>query len=175
MRDQKKGTGSESVRNSEMDRYITQWPKEIRIIMTNTRALIHETVPGVTEHMSWDMPTFKWQGKNLCHFAGNKAHLGFYPGPRAIEALQKELSDYKTSKGAVQFRYEEAIPYGLMQRIILAAKSFLDQASEERAETKRRKKAQEKSRRDLSPPKEAEEDPGKPGTWRIGGKADPQG
>lgn len=114
-------------KNTAVDSYINEWPDSIKIIMVKIRFLVHATVPEVTEHMSWNMPTFKWQDKNLCHFAGNKAHLGFYPGPRAMEAFKEELTPFKTSKGAVQFRYEEEIPYELIERIIRIARDCIEE------------------------------------------------
>lgn len=125
--------------NPEMDAYIAEWPPEIQDILVKTRELIHATVPGVTEHISWGMPTFKRQGKNLFHFAANKAHLGIYPGPEVIESLQTELAAYKTTKGAVQFLYKEEIPYALIQKIVLLSKDHLDRDLEARAEAKRKK------------------------------------
>lgn len=68
------------------------------------------------ERMSYGMPTF-WQGRNIIHFAANKNHLGLYPGPEAIEAFQEELRAFKTSKGAIQFPWDQELPISLIQRI----------------------------------------------------------
>lgn len=46
------------------------------------------------------------QGHNLIHFAAQKNHLGIYPGEKAMEHFGPRLTEYKTSKGAVQFPYK---------------------------------------------------------------------
>jgi hypothetical protein len=60
------------------------------------------------------VPTYKLNG-NLVHFGGFKSHIGFFPTPSGIKHFQKELSAYKTSKGAVQFPIEKPIAVGLGQ------------------------------------------------------------
>ena len=60
---------------------------------------------GVTEKISWQMPTF-WKERNIIHFAAQKNHLGIYPGEKAMEHFTPQLAGYKTSKGAVQFPYK---------------------------------------------------------------------
>lgn len=116
----------ENQKNSAIDDYIAQRPQTPQLKMVLLRKLIHDTVPEVSEKISWSMPTFQWKGKNLCHFAANKQHLGFYPGPAAIVAFANELADYQTSKGAIQFPYTEEIPVDLVRKIILYAKTDLN-------------------------------------------------
>lgn len=117
-------------RSKAIDDYIALWPEAVRLKMDQTRSLIHETVPEVSEQISWSMPTFQWRGKNLCHFAGHKQHLGFYPGPAAIVAHAKALEGYKTSKGAIQFPYSDELPIDLMKKIIVYAKTDLEKLTQ---------------------------------------------
>jgi len=63
------------------------------------------------------MPTFYFHG-NLVHFAAYKNHIGFYPTSSGIAAFIHELSDYKTSKGAVQFPLNKPLPYDLITKIV---------------------------------------------------------
>jgi uncharacterized protein YdhG (YjbR/CyaY superfamily) len=70
------------------------------------------------EAISYRMPTFKLNGKNLVHFAAFKNHIGFYPIPSGIEAFKEELSAYKQGKGSVQFPLDKPIPYELISRIV---------------------------------------------------------
>ena len=53
----------------------------------------------------------------MVHFANFKNHIGFYPGASGIENFQDELSDYKFSKGTIQFQLSEPIPYDLIEKI----------------------------------------------------------
>jgi uncharacterized protein YdhG (YjbR/CyaY superfamily) len=67
--------------------------------------------------MSYGMPTFHLN-ENIVHYAGYKNHIGFYPSPSGITPFLSELTDYKTSKGAIQFPLNEPFPKELIQRII---------------------------------------------------------
>ena len=120
-----------------IDEYIEQFPKETQEIMRELRIIIKETIPEAKEKISWQMPTFTLHG-NLIHFAANKNHLGVYPGPNAIEAFAEELSEYKTSKGAVQFPYGKAIPYELIVKLLkFSAAENITRAEEKAAKTKK--------------------------------------
>ncbi len=99
-----------------IDEYIAQFSPEIQAIMQTVRKAIHEAAPLATEKISWQMPTFYHYG-NLIHFAGNKNHLGIYPGASGVEHFAAELTEYKTSKGAIQFPYAKPLPIELIQTI----------------------------------------------------------
>lgn len=98
--------------------YITQAPKERQEKLQQLYTTIKELVPTATEKMSYGMPTFYLNG-NLVHFANAKNHIGFYPAPSAIEAFKDELSEFKTSKGAIQFSVEQELPIELIKKIVL--------------------------------------------------------
>ena len=83
------------------------------------RQTIKEAARDAVEAISYQMPTFKLNGKNLVHFAAFKNHIGFYPIPSGIEAFKKELSPYKQGKGSVQFPIDEPVPYGLVKKVVM--------------------------------------------------------
>ena len=103
-------------RQNGIDEYIAAQPKNIRPLLQSIRETIHEAVPEATEKISWRMPTF-WQGKNIIHFAAFKNHIGLYPGPEAIVAFAARLTEYKTSKGAIQLPYDQPLPLLLIAEI----------------------------------------------------------
>ncbi|EOI01657.1 hypothetical protein UAY_01065 [Enterococcus moraviensis ATCC BAA-383] len=98
--------------------YIAQAPKERQEKLQQLYTTIKELVPTATEKMSYGMPTFYLNG-NLVHFANAKNHIGFYPAPSAIEVFKDELSEFKTSKGAIQFSVEQELPIELIKKIVL--------------------------------------------------------
>jgi uncharacterized protein YdhG (YjbR/CyaY superfamily) len=100
-----------------IDEYIAGFPPDIQAILEKIRMTIRKAAPGAGEAIKYRMPTFTLHG-NLVHFAAFKNHIGFYPVPTALEAFKKDLSAYKTSKGAVQFPLDKPIPYGLITRIV---------------------------------------------------------
>lgn len=100
-----------------IDDYIAGFPPDIQAILTKIRMTIRKAAPAAEETIKYRMPTFTLHG-NLVHFAAYKQHIGFYPVPTALEAFKKDLSAYRTSKGAVQFPLDKPIPYGLIARIV---------------------------------------------------------
>jgi uncharacterized protein YdhG (YjbR/CyaY superfamily) len=103
---------------SSVDEYIEMFPKDVQMILTKMRKTIQAAAPGSLEGISYGIPTFKLDGKNLVHFAGWKNHIGFYPAPSGMSAFSKELTPHKAGKGSVQFPLDKPIPFELVKRIV---------------------------------------------------------
>ena len=92
----------------DVDEYIAAQPASIQRDLQMVRSVIRKVLPGASEKMSWDMPTY-WKGQNLIHFAAQKKHLGIYPGAEAVAHFAPRLSKLKTSKGGIQFPYKDPV------------------------------------------------------------------
>ena len=115
-----------------IDEYIEAFPVNVQHILEKMRKTIKQTAPEAVEAISYQMPTFKLNGKNLVHFAAYKNHIGFYPIPSGIEAFKQELSPYKQGKGSVQFPIDKPIPYALVEKIVkYRVKENLERAKKE--------------------------------------------
>ena len=125
----------EQIIPKSIDEYILQYPQEIQEILKTLRMVIRESAPNAEEKISYRMPTFVFNG-NLVYFAAFKNHIGFYPTANGINTFQKELSGYKTSKGAVQFPIGKPIPYELISQIV----KFRVAENQSKAEEKIKKK-----------------------------------
>ena len=88
-----------------IDEYIQVQDEEKQGDLQYLRQILRDALPEAEERISWNMPTF-WKKHNILHFAASKNHIGFYPGPAAVEQFAEELKDYKTNKGTIR------IPYG---------------------------------------------------------------
>jgi uncharacterized protein YdhG (YjbR/CyaY superfamily) len=102
-----------------IDEYVKTFPEDVQSILEKMRQTIQEAAPGAVEAISYQMPTFKLNGKNLVHFAAWENHIGFYPTPSGTETFNKELSLYKGGKGSVKFPIEKPIPFDLVKRIVI--------------------------------------------------------
>jgi len=102
-----------------IDEYIKIFLQDVQSILERMRQTIRKAAPEAVESISYQMPTFKLNGKNLVYFAGYKNHIGFYPVPSGIRAFKKELSQYKTGKGSVQFPIDKPVPYDLVKKIVM--------------------------------------------------------
>ena len=96
--------------------YIAAAPKESRAKLRELRALIAAAAPGAAQSLKWSMPAFSY-ARILVTFAAFKKHIGFYPTPSAIREFKKELADFKTSAGTVQFPYDRPLPRALITRM----------------------------------------------------------
>ncbi len=100
-----------------IDAYIAGHPPQVREMLRRLRAAIAKAAPEATESIRYGIPTFVQNG-NLVHFAAFRNHIGFYPTPSAITAFSRQLSGYRSSKGAVQFPLDEPLPLALIARIV---------------------------------------------------------
>lgn len=100
-----------------IDAYIAAQPEQVRPLLHQVRDTIRAVLPeSARERISWRMPTY-WDGQNIIHFAAFKNHIGLYPGDKAMEEFSDRLTEYRTSKGAVQFPYDKPLPLELIAQI----------------------------------------------------------
>jgi uncharacterized protein YdhG (YjbR/CyaY superfamily) len=90
----------------------------VQIILKKIRETVLKTTPNAIESISYGMPAFKLNGKPLVYFAAYKNHIGFYALPSGNEAFQKELANYKTGKGSIQFPLDKEMPWKLIEEIV---------------------------------------------------------
>ncbi|MDR2525492.1 MAG: DUF1801 domain-containing protein [Oscillospiraceae bacterium] len=100
----------------EIANYIAAQPEAIQPRLREVYTIIKAELPDASEKIAYQMPTF-WQGRNLIHFAGFKNHIGLYPGDGATTVFAEKLTEYKTSKGAVQFPHTKQLPVELIKGI----------------------------------------------------------
>lgn len=101
----------------DTDEYIAAFPPETQAILQELRQTIKKAAPKAEEVISYNMPGYKQQGM-LVWYAGYKNHIGFYPKPSGLFEFRKELSAYKSSKGAVQFPIDKPLPLNLITKMV---------------------------------------------------------
>lgn len=105
------------IKFKSIDEYISYFPKETQIILNELRKIISKAVPKAEEKISYNMPAF-FQNGVLVYFAAYKNHMGFYPTTSGVRAFQKDISKYKSSKGAIQFPIDKPLPAKLITQIV---------------------------------------------------------
>ena len=104
---------------TSVDEYLAGFPPETRRLLEELRALIRETVPEVTEKISYAMPTFVLDGHYLVYFAGWKKHIALYPVSAGMaKELGEELEPYLSGKGTVQLPLGKPLPLELIRRMV---------------------------------------------------------
>ncbi|MEP6675944.1 MAG: DUF1801 domain-containing protein [Ferruginibacter sp.] len=106
-----------SKRFSDIDEYQSAFPAKKKAILKTIRKTIREAAPDAEEIISYNMPAFKLH-KTLLYYAAHKEHIGLYPFSSAINAFKKQLANYKTAKGSIQFPFDEPLPLDLIKNIV---------------------------------------------------------
>ena len=99
-----------------IDAYIAGFPPEVQERLAAIRAVVRDVAPEAREAIKYGLPTFVLHG-NLVHFGAFKHHIGFYPTPSGLEQFKDELTQFKSSTGAVQFPLDQPLPLDLIRRI----------------------------------------------------------
>jgi uncharacterized protein YdhG (YjbR/CyaY superfamily) len=113
-----------------IDDYIESFPKSVQLILKKLRNSVRKEAPEVVESISYDMPTFKLNGKRLVYFSAWKNHIGFYSIPKGDEAFRKQLSPYSGEKGSLRFPLDEPMPYDLVKKIVILRMKEIRQKEE---------------------------------------------
>jgi len=98
------------------DEYIEVFPTYLKDLLIQIRTALKEAVPEAEEVISYQMPALKFK-RILLYSAAYKNHIGFYPTNSGIMAFEKELKDFKTGKGSVQFPVDQPLPIDLISEI----------------------------------------------------------
>jgi uncharacterized protein YdhG (YjbR/CyaY superfamily) len=100
-----------------IDEYIEACPYEVQPKLKELRLTVKKLAPEAKEKISYGMPSFSLNG-TLLYFAAHTNHIGLYPYPSAISAFSKDLTQYHTAKGSIQFPLDKDLPMDLISRII---------------------------------------------------------
>ncbi len=101
-----------------VDDYILSFPANIQGILRQLRSTILKAAPSSVELISYDMPTFKLNGKRLVYFAAWTTHIGLYSIPSGDEDFRNEISVYASEKGSLRFPVDNPIPYDLVGKLV---------------------------------------------------------
>jgi uncharacterized protein YdhG (YjbR/CyaY superfamily) len=117
---------------NSIQEYFSWFPPEIQAKLQQMREILRGALPEAQEVISYHMPAFK-TSEVLVYYAAAKKHLGFYPSGSGVEQFKAELSGYQTSKGAIQFPYNQDLP----EQLIVAIAQFRAQAAAEKVAGKK--------------------------------------
>ncbi|MCX6228177.1 MAG: DUF1801 domain-containing protein [Bacteroidia bacterium] len=101
-----------------VDEYISTFPLDTQSKLQLMRQIIKDNAPEAVETISYGMPAYKTDKKQLVYFGGYANHIGFYAMPTSHEKFKNKLSNYKHGKGSVQFPLNQPLPFELIAEII---------------------------------------------------------
>lgn len=98
--------------------YIDTLDPIVKNKLLELREFILKISPKITEGISYNMPVYKIN-KPIIYFYAYKNHIGIYPHNEPIMYFSKELEQFKTSKGAIQIKNTDRLPFELIKKIVL--------------------------------------------------------
>ncbi len=103
-----------------VDEYLARLPEPSRGALQRVRTIVRDVIPPeATEVISYGIPTFKYNGM-LMSFAAFSDHCSVFPGAGPIEEFQKDLKNFRTAKGTIQFAPEKPLPSELLKKLVKA-------------------------------------------------------
>jgi len=103
-----------------IDEYLAPLSDDKRAALEKLRRAIKAAAPKVTECISYQVPTFRLNGRMLVSFGAAAKHCSFYPGAFPIAAHKNALKNYATSKGTIRFQPDKPLPSALVRKLVNA-------------------------------------------------------
>ena len=106
-----------------VEEYIAGAPREVQPKLKQVRAAIRAGAPDAVESISYGMPFYSYKGEQgfkarLCYFGLVRAGIAFYMRPLDFQEYKSELARYMTTKSALRFPLDEAIPVALIEKLV---------------------------------------------------------
>jgi uncharacterized protein YdhG (YjbR/CyaY superfamily) len=101
-----------------IDKYLARVPAESRAALEKLRRTIKSIAPEAVETISYEIPTFKLDGRMLVSFAAFSEHCSFFPGAGPIEVHRDDLRSFPTSKGTVRFTPDRPLSAALVKKLV---------------------------------------------------------
>src|SRR5688500_12737081 len=103
---------------STVARYIADTPPTARRALKAIRTAIKSVAPGMTERISYRIPTFELDGQYLLYMAAFKEHVSVYPVTSGMLARYgKAIAPYRAGKGTLRFPLNAPIPTDLVAKL----------------------------------------------------------
>jgi uncharacterized protein YdhG (YjbR/CyaY superfamily) len=104
---------------TSVEEYLGALPEAPRAALEKLRKTIKAAAPQATETITYEMPTFKQNGRFLVSYAAFKNHCSLFPASaKVLEAHGEELKPYFTGKGTLRFTVDRPIPAALVKKIV---------------------------------------------------------
>jgi uncharacterized protein YdhG (YjbR/CyaY superfamily) len=91
--------------------FIAAAPARTRGRLRQLRSAIKSAAPGITERISYRIPTFDLDGNYLLYIAAFENHVSVYPVTKGmIAAHGSAIAKYRSGKGTLRFGLDEPLP-----------------------------------------------------------------
>lgn len=109
-----------------VDEYMETIRPDFRKELQRIRNVVKREVPEAQEVISYGVPTFKYKGKSLLHYAAFKDHMSIFPTSQPIKELEDDLRKFKTAKGTLRFTLEQLVPDEIIIALVTVRRAEID-------------------------------------------------
>ncbi|MCW2851797.1 MAG: hypothetical protein JWM84_1461 [Nocardioides sp.] len=91
---------------ADVDAYLADLDERPAAAVRQVRTWVHEEIPGLSETIAYNMPTFRRGETAVLHLAGWRRFVSVYPEPPAPAddpGLVLDLAPYSSGKGTLRF------------------------------------------------------------------------
>jgi len=103
---------------ANVDDYLSPLSADKRAALERLRSVIKSAAPNAEECISYNIPTYKLDGKMIVSFGAAANHCALYAGVHPIKAHEAELAAYDTSKGTIRFQPDRPLPDALVRKLV---------------------------------------------------------
>ena len=102
-----------------IDEYLATVKPDHRRALQKLRQTIQTAAPNAEECISYGIPAFRLNRRQLVFFGAWANHCAFYPGSAAtLKNFRNELRNFQTSKGTVRFSPDKPLPLALVKKLV---------------------------------------------------------
>ena len=106
------------VKVTSVSEYIASAPPRTRQRLRHLRAAIKSATPGITERISYRIPTFDLDGKYLLYIAAFEHHVSVYPVTKGMLAKYgPAIAKYRSGRGTLRFSHDKPLPLALIRKL----------------------------------------------------------
>jgi uncharacterized protein YdhG (YjbR/CyaY superfamily) len=106
---------------TSVEDYLAGLPEASRAALEKLREAIKAAAPEAIETISYQMPTFKLDGRFLVSYAAFKNHCSLFPASDGVvEACGETLEPYLSGKGTIRFTTDDPLSSALVKKIMKA-------------------------------------------------------
>ena len=104
-----------------IDEYLAGLHADQRAALETLRRTIRAVAPKAEEYIGYGLAAFRLNGRPLVAFGASANHCAFYPmNSTTVEAFQKQLKGFETSKGTIRFQADDPLPAALVRKLVRA-------------------------------------------------------
>jgi uncharacterized protein YdhG (YjbR/CyaY superfamily) len=101
--------------------YYNAQPSPYRETLLEMRQRILAVLPTASERIKYQMPTFVYEGRDVCGLMAHKNHIGYYPYSGSVLSQFPDLMDkYGGTKSALHIPVDRPLPTTVIRALLKA-------------------------------------------------------